>query len=305
MSTPPHPALPDIEHAIRSATGSAFHIAELTPARGGSTHQAMTVYGTDGSRHFVKVGPRACAAMFAAESDGLAAIAASATFRTPAVIARGESAEHAFVVLEHLDLLAVSSAADGVRYAEALAALHHTTGDSFGWRCDNFLGRSAQRNTPSANWAQFFIEQRLRPQFALARERGFVGELQKQGERLLPRVPALFLDYRPRESLVHGDLRHGNAALLADGTPVAYDPAVHFGDRESDIAMSELFGGFPSSFYARYRQAWPLHEDYEQRKLLYSLYHMLNHLNLFGRGYLGEALRLATKLNQELSLRRD
>ena len=95
------------------------------------------------------------------------------------------------------------------------------------------------------------------------------------------------------------------AAMTADGEPVLFDPAVHHGDREADLAMSELFGGFPSAFYAAYRKAWPLDGDYEQRKLLYSLYHILNHLNLFGRGYLREALRLAVRLNEELSLRRD
>ena len=278
MSTPrppaalfAHPALPAVEDAIRARTGNAFRITHAEPAQGGCIHTAMTVSDAAGTRYFVKLGPHQSAPMFAAEADGLAAIAASDSFRTPAVIAIGAQGEqdaldarkeHAFLVLEHLALRPVQSAADGARFAEALVAMHRHTGEAFGWPHDNFIGSTPQHNAAHANWARFFAEQRLRPQFALARDKGFVGDLQKQGERLLPRIPALFLDYRPRVCLVHGDLWHGNAAVLADGTPVVFDPAIHHGDRESDLAMSELFGGFPSNFYASYRQAWPLHEDY-------------------------------------------
>ena len=299
------PALPAIEQAIRAQTGSGFHIATTREVGGGSIHTALRVEDATGAAYFVKLGDTDCAPMFDAEADGLAAIAASASFRTPAVIACGTDGAHAFLVLEHLDLRPLQSAADGERFADALVRLHRDRGETFGWTRDNFIGRTPQQNVPHANWAHFFVEHRLRPQFALARAKGFGSELQREGERLFDRVPALFLDYRPQESLVHGDLWHGNAAVLDDGTPVVFDPAVHRGDRESDLAMSELFGGFPASFYATYRKAWPLHEDYEQRKLVYSLYHVLNHLNLFGRGYLGEALRLVTKLNQELALGRE
>ncbi len=302
---PTHPALPAIEQAIRARTGNAFRIVAAHPVSGGSIHTALRVADASGGAYFVKLASADCAPMFEAEADGLAAIAASASFRTPAVIACGRDGAHAFLVLEHLELRALQSADDGARFADALVRLHRDRGDTFGWTRDNFIGRNPQRNAPHANWAHFFVEHRLRPQFALARANGFGSELHREGERLFDRIPALFLDYRPQESLLHGDLWHGNAAALADGTPVVFDPAVHRGDRESDLAMSELFGGFPSSFYAAYRKAWPLHEDYEQRKLAYSLYHVLNHLNLFGRGYLREAIRLATRLNEELARRRD
>lgn len=300
-----HPALPAIEFAIRQRIGERFRINSAEPAGTGSGAR-MLITGA-GERFFVKLASADRLPMFEAEIDGLLALAAAGSLRTPEPIASGRSDDdaHAFLILEQLELHPLRSAEDGARFAEALAALHQTTGPHFGWRRSNFIGLTPQRNGFADNWALFFTEHRLRPQFALARDKGFGGELHKQGERLFARVPALFLDYRPRESLLHGDLWHGNAAMLADGTPTIYDPAVHYGDRESDIAMSELFGGFPGSFYARYRQVWPLDEGYEQRKLLYSLYHVLNHLNLFGRSYLGEALRLATRLNQELSLRRD
>ncbi len=299
-----HPAFPLIEQAIRDRVGGRFRIRDSAPAGGGCIHTALSV--ADGeARYFVKLGAADRHALFAAEADGLAAIAASASFRTPAVIACGGDEAHAFLVLEHLALRPLRSAEDGSRFADALVQLHRAADEAFGWTRDNFIGSTPQANTRGQNWSRFVVEQRLRPQLALAKAKGFGGELQKLGERLCERVPALFLDYRPQPSLLHGDLWHGNAAVLADGSPVVFDPAVHHGDREADIAMSELFGGFPGAFYAAYRKAWPLHEDYEQRKLLYSLYHLLNHLNLFGRAYLGETLRLATKLNGELSARRD
>lgn len=300
---PLHPALPAVEDALRARLGTAIRIAAAQPV-GGGIHDALRIDDAGGARFFVKLAAEAQLAVFEAEADGLAALAASASLRTPAVLACGTGGGHAFLVLEHLELRALQSAADGARFAEALVALHRNTGERFGWPRDNFIGRTPQPNGEHGNWARFVVEQRLRPQFALARGKDFGAELQRQGERLFERVPALFLDYRPQPSLLHGDLWHGNAAMLADGTPVVFDPAVHHGDRESDLAMSELFGGFPSAFYAAYRRAWPLHEDYERRKLLYSLYHVLNHLNLFGRAYLREALRLATRLNEDLAQRR-
>ncbi|MFT3757419.1 fructosamine kinase family protein [Thauera sp.] len=295
-----HPALPTVEAAIRQRVGNRFSIRSAQAAGTGSNAK-MLITG-DSERFFVKFTSADRLQMFEAEIDGLLALAAAGSFRTPAPIASGCSDTHAFLVLEQLELHPLQSAEDGECFADALIALHRTNGPHFGWRRDNFIGPTPQPNVFADNWALFYTEYRLRPQFALARDKGFCGELQKQGERLFDRVPALFLDYRPRESLLHGDLWHGNAAMLADGTPTIYDPAVHYGDRESDLAMSELFGGFPGSFYARYRAGWPLDEGYETRKQLYSLYHMLNHLNLFGKGYLGETLRLATRLNAALSM---
>ena len=295
-----NPALPAVEATLRTALGEHLRIVSADPVGGGSIHTALRLQDASGARFFAKLAPAAQAPMFEAEADGLAAIATSGSLRTPAVIALGADDAHAFLVLEWLDLQPLTSATDGARFAEALVALHRNVGEHFGWPRDNFIGRTPQANAERDNWARFFVEQRLRPQFARARAQGFDVELQRQADRLLDRVPALFLDYRPPESLLHGDLWHGNAAVLADGTPVVFDPAVHRGDRESDLAMSELFGGFPAAFYAAYRCAWPLHEDYEQRKPLYSLYHVLNHLNLFGGGYCEQAERLIGGLLAQL-----
>ena len=300
---PARSARAPIEAAIRQAVGNAFRLTQIDAVAGGCTHETFVV-GDGRQRYFVKLDTAAKQPVFAAEADGLAAIAATRSFRTPAVVGCTTDEHHAFLILEHLELRPVHSAEEGSRFGETLAALHEACGAQFGWHADNYIGASLQRNTLTDNWSQFFVEFRLRPQFAMARAHGFAGELQKQGERLFERVPALFLDYRPRASLLHGDLWHGNAGVLPDGTPALFDPAVHYGDRESDIAMSELFGGFPSAFHAAYRRRAPLNEGFEQRKLLYSLYHILNHLNLFGRGYLGEATRLVTRLNDSLGIRR-
>jgi fructosamine-3-kinase len=182
--------------------------------------------------------------------------------------------------------------------------MHHHTGSeetaTYGWPRDNFIGSTPQSNQSHRTWAGFYAEERLRPQLQLASSNGMVRELRDQGEKLTDRLAAFFVDYRPAPSLLHGDLWSGNAAQLADGTPVIFDPAVYRGDRETDIAMAELFGGFPESFYAAYRAAWPLDAGYETRKTLYNLYHILNHFNLFGSAYLGQARRMIEKLLVEL-----
>lgn len=288
-------ALPAIEAALRKAVGSAFSISESAAVAGGCIHRALTV-GDGRQRYFVKIGATSVLPTFEGEADGLAAIATTGAFRTPAVIAIGGDDEHAFLILEHLQMHPPTSSDEGATFGSALARLHRNVGPTFGWDRDNHIGATPQLNGRSDNWAGFFATRRLRPQLERARQGGYGGELQQLAARVLERLPALFLEYRPQASLLHGDLWHGNAGITSDGEPVLFDPACYHGDREADLAMSELFGGFPSAFYAAYRRDWPLDRGYESRKPLYSLYHLLNHLNLFGSGYLGAATRLATQL---------
>ncbi|MFA7388288.1 MAG: fructosamine kinase family protein, partial [Thiohalobacteraceae bacterium] len=181
-----------------------------------------------------------------------------------------------------------------------LAAMHRTTRTQFGWYRDNTIGSTPQINTPDSDWISFWRDRRLGFQLDLAARNGWGGELQRLGERLLVSVGALFQDYRPRPSLLHGDLWSGNHGYLADGCPVIFDPALYYGDREADVAMTELFGGFGADFYAGYRSSWPLDAGYVVRRQLYNLYHVLNHLNLFGGGYQGQALRLLRELLAEI-----
>ena len=166
--------------------------------------------------------------------------------------------------------------------ARMLAKLHRTRGPRFGWGNDNWIGLAPQKNAWSDDWPEFFWTYRLLPQLSKA-------NLNEEID-----VKSFFRSYKPVPSLLHGDLWPGNVGFTPEG-PVVFDPAVYFGDREADLAMTELFGGFPEVFYSTYQESFPLDIGYSQRKHLYNLYHLLNHLNLFGSGYLGqvkETLRL-------------
>jgi fructosamine-3-kinase len=248
---------------------------------------------------FTKTGEPAALAMFEAEAAGLAALRATGTVRVPEVLSCGLVDGRSRIELEYLDLRGLDRAS-GADLGRRLAELHRHTGERFGWSADNFIGGSPQENAWRDNWALFYAERRLRPQLRWAIGNGMDRKLADMGESLAGRIAAFFLDYQPMPSVLHGDLWSGNASALADGTPVIFDPAVYLGDREADNAMSELLGGFPESFYASYRLAWPLDAGYETRKTLYNLYHVLNHFNLFGAGYLGQARRMIEKLLAEL-----
>jgi len=162
-----------------------------------------------------------------------------------------------------------------------LATLHRQTGPRFGWHRDNFIGATPQINSWRDDWATFFHECRIRPQLELARKSGFSVPFPKEN---------FLKHHKPSPSLLHGDLWSGNAGFIDEG-PVIFDPAVYYGDREADLAMTELFGGFPARFYEAYNEAFPLPDGYETRKHFYNLYHLLNHLNIFGAGYLAQVRR--------------
>jgi len=169
-----------------------------------------------------------------------------------------------------------------------LAKQHRFCAEQFGWSRDNTIGSTPQHNSWSDDWVSFFAERRLGFQLELAAQNGFAGDLQSQGRQLIDNLGYFFSDYWPEASLLHGDLWGGNWAS-SNGRPVIFDPAVYYGDRESDIAMTRLFGGFGREFYAAYEEAWPTTSGSEKRTRLYQLYHVLNHLNLFGASYLGRA----------------
>ncbi len=291
-------SLDAVAAAIAECTGIPFNSYMASPVGGGSIHGAWHL--RDGVRHyFVKTNDIAAAPMFAAEARGLQALSAAGVVRTPTFVTRGSTDSQAFLVLEYLDLEALDQQG-GVQLGEALAQLHRTSGESFGWPEDNFIGATLQRNATHASWPHFFGDRRLRPQLQLALKKGMDRTLVAKGEAVIERCGGLFIDYRPAASLLHGDLWSGNAAQTGNGTPVIFDPASYHGDRETDIAMAELFGGFPASFHAAYRAAWPLDPGYETRKPLYNLYHILNHFNLFGSAYLGQAQRMIEGLLKAL-----
>jgi fructosamine-3-kinase len=172
------------------------------------------------------------------------------------------------------------------RLGERLAVQHRRIADAFGWHRDNTIGSTPQPNPPTPRWVDFLRSARLGYQLQLAMDAGYGRNLADRGSRLLDALGGYFAGYSPFPSLLHGDLWSGNAGFCLDGEPVIFDPAVYYGDREADVAMTELFGGFGSAFHAAYRGAWPLDPGYATRKRLYNLYHLLNHLNLFGSTYL-------------------
>jgi fructosamine-3-kinase len=234
------------------------------------------------ARHFVKSVPLADAAMLDAEAEGLRALAACDAIVVPDVLELGTRDGTAFLATAWLEF---GDEPRGEAMGRALARLHRIPqGTRYGWARDNFIGRSAQVNGWDDDWAAFFRDRRLRPQLARAAHHGL-----HHTDALLDVVPRLLADHAPACSLLHGDLWAGNAAMLATGEPAIFDPAVYIGDRETDIAMTHLFGGFHTSFYRGYEDEWPLPEGHDDRRDLYNLYHIVNHLNLFGGSYRAQA----------------
>jgi protein-ribulosamine 3-kinase len=247
-------------------------------------------------RWFVKAGE---ADTLAAEADGLRALESAGALRVPAVLAAGAEDDVGYLLLEWLPLAGKSSDA-GARLGVALARQHLQAGAAFGWPRHNFIGATPQFNIGSATWPEFFRDQRLGFQLRLAAENGHRGALQERGVELMAELPRFFLGYDPKPALLHGDLWNGNWGVLTDGGPVVFDPAVYHGDREADVAMTELFGGFDPEFYAAYRAHAPLDPGYATRRELYNLYHLLNHLNLFGGAYLDQVSRSIQRLLSEV-----
>jgi len=271
---------------LSSATGSHFSASRAEPTGGGSINRAFRLDG-GGQRFFVKLNSAGRLGMFEAERAGLMELAAAMSVRVPLPICCGSDALFSWIVLEHLELGDSTDELAGL--GAQLALLHRRTAANFGWNRDNTIGSTPQHNEWGSNWIVFLRKHRIGFQLQLAQRNGYRGRLQSSGETLLAGLDAFFAGYRPEASLLHGDLWSGNAAVLADGEPAIFDPAVYYGDREADLAMTELFGGFPPAFYRGYDDAWPLDPGYRIRKRLYNLYHLLNHLNLFGGSYLAAA----------------
>ena len=248
-------------------------IADAQSVSGGCIHRCYRAT-RNGRRVFLKVNEARFADAFAAEAEGLAALRANRC-TAPEALAHGRIGSESYLLMEFLQL---KSRGDYAGLGRMLAAVHsQRQSESFGWVRDNYIGATPQKNGAYADWAEFWRERRLGPQLALAQRNGHVIDIGN--------VCDLLASHHPAPSLLHGDLWAGNAGFLPNGAPVLFDPAVYYGDREADLAMTELFGGFPPEFYSAYG---PLPAGYEVRKHLYNLYHLLNHLTLFGGGYLAQ-----------------
>ncbi len=268
--------------------------ARPRPVGGGDISAAWRIDIIDNAI-FVKTGGPEALDMFEAEAEGLRELNVANAIRVPNVLACGVAGNDAYLAMEWIEFERPTTKTEQL-FGQQLAQMHRHCENRFGWHRDNTIGLTPQHNRWSYNWVEFFREQRLGFQLQLAETNGFSGELQSAGATLSENLGLLFRDYEPSASLLHGDLWGGNWAATT-GAPVIFDPAVYYGDRESDIAMTKLFGGFGPDFYSAYQENWPMEAGYEDRLKLYQLYHVLNHLNLFGNSYLGRAMQLIRDLN--------
>ncbi|MCF4966801.1 fructosamine kinase family protein [Nostoc sp. CMAA1605] len=282
----------EIDAHISRVTGEKFQSQNRRSVSGGCINQGYSV--SDGiTTYFVKLNQASQVAMFEAEMLGLQQMYNTQTIRVPKPICWGIAGNSGYIVLEWLEMGGGNSNS-WAEMGRKLAAMHKATSQQgFGWEMNNTIGSTPQINTWTADWVEFYTRHRLGYQFQLARRRG--GSFPKQDD-LLAAIPDLLADHQVQPSLVHGDLWGGNAGCTVAGEPVIFDPATYFGDREVDIAMTELFGGFPAAFYQGYNAVWPLDAGYETRKTLYNLYHILNHFNLFGGGYASQANRMIEQI---------
>lgn len=286
-----------LAEALVSLFGTSVAIQRTDRVAGGDINRAYAVTLNTGDTIFMKANEKEKAASFTAEAAGLFAIAQTGTIRTPKILCAGtddgEEVGYSFLLMEF-----IKSGERRSDYwetlARELAAMHQADASAFvesgafGFYEDNFIGARPQDNAPLATWIEFFRDKRLAPQFKAAAS-NFSSQEMSRATKLLDHL-ADFLIEPKKPSLVHGDLWSGNVMAGPDGKAMLIDPAAYVGHAEADLAMTELFGGFAPEFYQAYREANPLEPGYEKRRDLYNLYQLLNHLNLFGKSYLGPVL---------------
>ncbi|HET7375506.1 MAG TPA: fructosamine kinase family protein [Anaerolineae bacterium] len=259
-------------------------LKNITPVGGGDINQAARIE-IDRAAYFVKWNLHPQPRLFEAEARGLKLLAEAQAVRVPQVIATIN--QPAALVLEWIEV-GRHKPDSAEQLGRALAQQHRSTSPTFGLDHDNYIGANPQSNQATESWIDFFRNQRLGVQAQLARERGHLTPDRFQRLDWIMTHLDKWIDSKSSlPSLLHGDLWSGNYLTDIQGQPVLIDPAVYYGDREAEIAFTELFGGFGSRFYAAYDEAWPLRPGYADRRDLYNLYHLLNHLNLFGEGYGG------------------
>ena len=297
ITLPPHHT--SLAQALVSLYGNSVAITETDRLSGGDINKAYGLTLNTGAHIFMKANSKANADFFTAEAAGLSAIEATGVIKTPEILCTGtddgEDVGYSFLLLKF-----IKSAKPRTDYWETfardLAALHKADtkifeiSGKFGFFQNNFIGARAQNNTPSDSWISFFRDNRLTPQFKDA-DSYFTAEDRSKITKLLDHLEDFLIEPN-QPSLLHGDLWSGNVMCGPEGKAMLIDPAAYIGHAEADLAMTELFGGFPEKFYDAYREANPLEPGYENRRDLYNLYQLLNHLNLFGPTYLGPVLSI-------------
>lgn len=279
-----------LEKLLSESTGEAVSLKPGVSISGGCINHAMTVYTSTGETLFLKYNRDASPKMFQAEAKGLIELAKAEAIHIPKVIAYSEEdgKESPFILMEYLPSKQKSKNFYET-FGRQFASLHKYTKKHYGFDEDNYIGSTDQINDWMENWVDFFREQRLGYQIELAKKNSYwSSDLEKLWESVSSQLDELIAKPEEPASLLHGDLWSGNYITGPNGEPCIIDPAVYYGRREADLAMTELFGGFDTKFYSAYNEAYPLEPGYEERSKIYKLYHLLNHLNLFGTGYLGQ-----------------
>jgi fructosamine-3-kinase len=288
-----------IAKQIEQTINRPFPITGIQPVSGGCINSAYLLL-SDNNSFFIKLNQAHLIAMFEAEFAGLEELAQSNAIKVPVPILSGVFSDTAFLVLESFILTSGNRQSDE-KLGQQLAALHQIKQPFFGWHLNNTIGSTEQVNTSTDDWPTFWRDRRLNFQLSFAEKNGYSTRLIQSGKKLSNSLHCFFNSHTPHPSLLHGDLWSGNASMTEQGDPIIYDPACYYGDRETDIAMTELFGGFSANFYAAYDESYPLHSGYSIRKTLYNLYHILNHLNLFGASYQQQAQNMIDSLLSEIS----
>jgi protein-ribulosamine 3-kinase len=289
---------PDDDRALAEALRRALGVdvaPDAARAVSGGSINACLRYDTTRGCVFVKHGPRSSLDMYSAEAAGLEELAKARAVRVPSVLGIGATQRSAFLALEWIDFGAPHRKAETL-LGERLAHQHRRSQARFGWHRDNTIGSTPQPNQWGEDWIAFLRDRRLGFQLDLAERTGASKRLVDRGRLLCECLDRFYTDYRPQPALLHGDLWGGNWGADADGQPVIFDPAVYYGDREADLAMTRLFGGFGPAFYASYEATWPLDRGASVRTPLHTLYHVLNHYNLFGGGYAAQAQVIIDRL---------
>jgi fructosamine-3-kinase len=270
----------------------SFQISERTKLTGGDINECYMI--SDGEqRYFVKLNSRDFLQNFLTEADNLRILRATESVLVPEVVHVGYSKAHAFIILNYYPTKVLDQIKPSYTLGQQLAKLH-AWGEQkeYGFDQDNYLGSTLQPNPWHKKWPRFFSEQRIGWQLQLLAEKGItLGDI----DQIVATISDRLMHHNPKPSLLHGDLWQGNIALGPFG-PLCYDPASYWGDRECDIAMTELFGGFVPEFYQGYNSIMPLDSSYQQRKDIYNFYHLLNHCNLFGGRYLTECTQCLTRI---------
>ena len=295
-----------IEKHISNIENQKITIIKKQPVSGGCINETLAITTSNNTNYFIKLNSANNISMFKAELEALDALANCQSIRVPKAFSFGSEEKYAFLILEYLPLEDCNNRNCQYLLGQQLAKLHQqnplanspqnlqkTSAEAkFGWHRDNTIGTTKQNNTWSESWIEFYRDRRLRYQFSLAESNGLSIE---GADTLLDNLEVFFEDYEPSPSLLHGDLWGGNIGAI-DNIPVIFDPASYIGDRETDIALTELFGGFSEEFYRGYNLNFKLNSGYRKRKNLYNLYHILNHFVIFGGGYGRQAQTMVNSL---------